>query len=72
VSWPAGVARLLADLGWSGVANVQFVRAPGGRPRLIDLNGRLYGSLALAYATGVNVPDLWAAHRPRRARRRGS
>jgi predicted ATP-grasp superfamily ATP-dependent carboligase len=55
-----GVARMLADLGWSGVANVQFVRAPGGRPRIIDLNGRLYGSLALAYATGVNVPDLWA------------
>jgi predicted ATP-grasp superfamily ATP-dependent carboligase len=55
-----GVVRLLADLGWSGVANVQFVRPPGGRPRLIDLNGRLYGSLALAYAAGVNVPDLWA------------
>jgi predicted ATP-grasp superfamily ATP-dependent carboligase len=52
--------RLLADLGWSGVANVQFVRPPGGRPRLIDLNGRLYGSLALAHAAGVNVPDLWA------------
>ena len=55
-----GVVRLLADLGWSGVANVQFVLPPGGRPHLIDLNGRLYGSLALAWSAGVNVPDLWA------------
>ena len=58
-SWPRGVVRLLADLGWSGVANVQFVRPPGTpaphrpqRPALREPRA--------AYAAGVNVPDLWA------------
>jgi len=30
-------------------------------PHLIDLNPRVYGSLALATAAGVNLPSLWAA-----------
>ncbi len=50
---------LLHDLGWIGLANLQFLRPPGGEPHLIDLNGRFYGSLALAVAAGVNLPDLW-------------
>jgi hypothetical protein len=45
--------RLLKDLGWWGVAQAQFLDG-----RLIDLNGRLYGSLALAIASGVDVPNL--------------
>jgi hypothetical protein len=45
--------RLLKDLGWWGVAQAQFLDG-----RLIDLNGRLYGSLALAIAAGVDVPNL--------------
>ncbi len=56
----AGVRRLLAELGWWGLANLQFMTAPGGAPRLIDLNGRFYGSLALAVGSGVALPDLWA------------
>lgn len=55
------VDRLLAELGWTGLAQVQFIDPGDGRPRLIDLNGRLYGSLALAVAAGVNLPHLWAA-----------
>lgn len=65
------VATLMAELGWFGLAQLQFVRPPGGEPRLIDLNGRLYGSLALAVASGPNLPALVAAlatGRPRRAR----
>lgn len=57
----AGVAALLADLGWFGVANLQFLSAPPGPPRLIDLNGRFYGSLALAVAAGLDLPAQWAA-----------
>lgn len=55
-----GVRALLADLGWFGLANLQFLRPAGGPPLLIDLNGRFYGSIALAIAAGVNFPALWA------------
>ncbi len=55
----AGVERLLDGLGWWGLANVQLLRPPGGRPLLIDVNPRIYGSLALAVAAGVPLPDLW-------------
>jgi predicted ATP-grasp superfamily ATP-dependent carboligase len=55
------VQRLLADLGWIGLMQLQFLVPSDGRPRLIDFNGRLYGSLALAVGAGVNLPALWAA-----------
>lgn len=52
-----GVARLLGELGWKGIFEAQFLVPPGGDPpRLIDLNGRLYGSVALAVAAGCNLP----------------
>jgi predicted ATP-grasp superfamily ATP-dependent carboligase len=56
----AGVERLLGDLGWFGLAQLQFLAPPAEAPRLIDLNARFYGSLALAVAAGVNLPALWA------------
>ncbi len=55
----AAAGRLLRDLGWVGLANLQFLRAPGAPPALIDLNARFYGSLALAVAAGVDLPGLW-------------
>jgi predicted ATP-grasp superfamily ATP-dependent carboligase len=70
----APAARLLRDLGWFGLAELQFVVPPEGEPRLIDLNGRFYGSLSLAVAAGANLPAVWAdlslgrAVRPIRAR----
>jgi len=54
-------AALLAALGWFGLAELQFVVPADGIPRLIDLNGRFYGSLALAVAAGANLPATWAA-----------
>jgi predicted ATP-grasp superfamily ATP-dependent carboligase len=59
-------AALLARLGWFGLAQIQFVVPADGRPRLIDLNGRFYGSLALALAAGVNLPAIWATLATRR------
>jgi predicted ATP-grasp superfamily ATP-dependent carboligase len=56
----AGVARLLRLVEWSGIFQVQFVTNGRGR-FLIDLNPRMYGSLALAVAAGPNLPALWAA-----------
>lgn len=55
------VTDLLRDLRWFGLANLQFLRPPAGKPHLIDLNGRFYGSLALTLAAGVNLPVRWAA-----------
>ena len=55
------VGALLADLNWFGMAQVQFQMPPGGEPVLIDLNGRFYGSMALALAAGPNLPAIWAA-----------
>jgi carbamoylphosphate synthase large subunit len=60
----AAVERFSRALGWVGLAQLQFLVPEDGRPRLIDCNGRLYGSLALALAAGVNLPALWAAADP--------
>lgn len=54
------VRRLMDDLGWSGLFNLQFIHA-GGRLHLIDLNPRIYHSLWLAVASGLNLPALWVA-----------
>ena len=51
---------LLAAAGYWGLAQLQFLDAPGGR-RLIDVNTRFYGSLALALAAGVDLPAAWHA-----------
>jgi predicted ATP-grasp superfamily ATP-dependent carboligase len=56
----AAIQRLLVSLGWTGIAQLQFLVGPDGTPRLIDFNPRLYGSLALAVRAGANHPDTWA------------
>jgi predicted ATP-grasp superfamily ATP-dependent carboligase len=53
------VRLLLADLGWYGLANVQFLRDSAGVPHIIDLNGRPYGSLSLAVRSGADLPAVW-------------
>jgi predicted ATP-grasp superfamily ATP-dependent carboligase len=57
----AAAARLLAELRWFGIAELQFIRRGDRTPALIDLNGRFYGSMSLALAAGVNLPAMWAA-----------
>lgn len=54
----AGVRNLLGEIGWSGIFCVQFLRTPE-RSYLIDLNPRVYGSLALAVHAGHNLPAIW-------------
>ena len=54
------VGRLLQAIGWSGLFQAQFIRNPSGEYYLIDLNPRVYGSLALAGAAGLNLPGIWA------------
>lgn len=51
--------RLLRELGWQGVAMVEFkVDARDGTPRLMEVNGRFWGSLQLAVDAGVDFPNL--------------
>jgi predicted ATP-grasp superfamily ATP-dependent carboligase len=57
----AGARALVAELGWSGLAELQYLLPPDGEPRLIDFNGRFYGSLALAVGAGANLPAAWAS-----------
>ncbi len=54
--------QLLADLGWEGIVELQFLTDAHGHRHLIDLNGRFYGSMALAIAAGVPLPTAWARH----------
>ena len=51
---------VLGELGWTGIVQLQFISCPDGRPRLIDLNPRFYGSLALAIGAGANLPAVAA------------
>lgn len=55
----ARASALLAGLGWEGLVELQFLRDQAGVPHLIDLNGRFYGSMALALAAGPNLPHAW-------------
>jgi predicted ATP-grasp superfamily ATP-dependent carboligase len=52
--------RLLGALDWTGLAMVEFRVGPSG-PRLMEINGRVWGSLPLAVAAGVDFPRLCAA-----------
>jgi predicted ATP-grasp superfamily ATP-dependent carboligase/thymidylate kinase len=48
-------SRLLAALEWTGLAMVEFKVGAKG-PRLMELNGRIWGSLPLAVKSGVDFP----------------
>jgi predicted ATP-grasp superfamily ATP-dependent carboligase len=47
------VGRLLAELGWYGIFELELMRSAGGAFHAIDLNPRLYGSLAHATRAGA-------------------
>jgi predicted ATP-grasp superfamily ATP-dependent carboligase len=52
-------AQLLKALDWFGVAMVEFKIDPrDGRPKLMEINPRFWGSLALAIHAGVDFPCL--------------
>jgi predicted ATP-grasp superfamily ATP-dependent carboligase len=51
--------RILAALEWTGLAMVEFKIGEHG-PSLMEINGRAWGSLPLAIASGVDFPRLLA------------
>ena len=51
--------RLLKALDWHGVAEVEFKLDPRDSvPKFMEINGRFWGSLELAVASGVDFPYL--------------
>lgn len=52
--------RLLSALDWTGLAMVEFKVAPSGH-RLMEVNGRIWGSLPLAVKAGMDFPARAAA-----------
>ncbi|MGH2824657.1 MAG: NAD(P)-binding domain-containing protein [Thermoleophilaceae bacterium] len=53
------VVALLQAVGWEGIFELELIERPGGSYAALDLNPRLYGSLALAIAAGANLPAVW-------------
>ena len=55
-------SALLASLGWDGVAMAEYkLDGASGTPYLMEVNGRLWGSLQLAIDAGVDFPALLVA-----------
>lgn len=50
--------RLLRELRWHGPAQVELCVGTDGGAHLLEINGRLWGTLDLAVAAGVDVPVL--------------
>jgi predicted ATP-grasp superfamily ATP-dependent carboligase len=49
-------AAVIGELGWTGVAMVEFKKDDDYR--LLEINPRFWGSLPLATSCGINFPDL--------------
>lgn len=53
-------AKLLTAVGWQGVAMVEFKRdIRDGQAKLMEINGRFWGTLQLAISCGVDFPTLY-------------
>lgn len=53
-----GVRRFCRAIDWTGPAMFEFKRVTDGPPVLMEVNGRFWGSLALAISAGVDFPRL--------------
>lgn len=53
-------ARMIREVGWDGLFMLEFLRDRDGTPWFMELNGRTWGSLALARRAGLEYP-AWAA-----------
>jgi len=48
--------RLISDIGFQGIAMVEYKRTKDGRLVLMEINGRPWGSIALPIASGIDYP----------------
>ena len=51
--------RMVTDVGWRGLFMLEFLRTTDGTGWFMELNGRPWGSMALARRTGLEYP-AWA------------
>ena len=51
--------KMLEELGWHGVAMVEFKLDNCGKPKFLEINPRFWGSLPLAVHSGVDFPWLY-------------
>lgn len=51
--------RALECLNWHGMFNTDWICDADGTPRLIDINGRLSGGVAVPTIAGMDLPWLW-------------
>lgn len=51
--------KLLAAVGWRGMFMLELLRDPAGTPWFMEVNGRPWGSMALAVHRGYDYP-VWA------------
>ena len=56
----AACTRFLDSVGWRGPFMIELLRDPQGVRWFMELNGRMWGSMALARAQGLEYP-AWAA-----------
>ncbi len=57
--------RLLAEIGFEGIAMVEYKKTDDGKMVLMEINGRPWGSLALPVACGIDYPRYlldWKSH----------
>jgi protein-tyrosine-phosphatase len=55
-------SRFLKEIGWTGLFMVELLRDDGGKIWFMELNGRPWGSMALARHNGFEYP-AWAVRR---------
>jgi predicted ATP-grasp superfamily ATP-dependent carboligase len=55
----SAVEAFVGSVGWRGIFELELLERRDGTMAMIDLNPRLYGSVALAIASGANLPALW-------------
>ena len=48
--------RLITEIGFEGVAMVEYKKAADGRLILMEINGRPWGSIGLPIACGIDYP----------------
>ncbi|WP_441219758.1 hypothetical protein [Phytohabitans sp. LJ34] len=53
------VRRFVAEAGWQGIFMIELLRDASGQPWFMELNGRTWGSMALARHRGLPYP-AWA------------
>jgi predicted ATP-grasp superfamily ATP-dependent carboligase len=51
--------RMLEQLAWDGPVMIEFKRTPSGELVFLEVNGRLWNSLALAVDSGALFPRWW-------------